>query len=319
MSGLILNSEGKADVQEMRRNSSLVVNGTLPYEAYKAWDPKLVEISKAKLTFAQDLAKYGLVDTRYDLGDITVNYEKISEMSAATASMGGVTKGQDDRLVFTTAGVPMPIFHKEFRLGAREIQAAAKSPNRGLSTFHIEQSGRKVLESVNSMFFDGVSDIEVDSNVIYGLTSHPNRGTVSATAAWGSGGDDPIADVESMLAAAYANYFDGPFVLYISNDNKAFCEKDYSATKGEKTFIERFLSYSAIAEVKFESGLANGEAVLVQMTSDVVELKVAQELVAFEQPQSHRLQHDFMVMAAMAFVVKSDANNNCGVVHLTGA
>lgn len=326
MHSLLLNKEGKIDSLTMRKNSAvsqkfLNVNGTLPHEAYIKWDQKVVDVARAELTVVQDMAKYNLVDSSLDLGDIIANYEKIGDMTEANVDMDGVTPGQRDRIVFTTAGVPVPIFHKEFQLNQRQIQATMDRPGRQLPTLGISTASRLVSDKINGMCWDGYGRV-VDGKQVYGLTNHPNRNTKSVSNAWGGGSETPIADVQDMIAKLQADnygYSENSCILYVSPDNWAFIDNDYSTTKGEKTYKQRFEAFAPIAEVRLGTGLGDGELVLVEMREDVIELKVAQDLTWFENPQTHVMQHDFEVLAAMALVVKTDANNNCGVVHATGA
>ena len=121
-----------------------------------------------------------------------------------------------------------------------------------------------------------------------------------------------------MLAKAYADNFFGPFNLYVSKDNWGFIQKSRSASS-DITFKKIFENMSDITAVRPGDKLADGELVLVQMTEDVVDLAVAQDIVNFEEPQTSAMQHDFTVMAAMAVRVKSDSAGKCGIVHATGA
>lgn len=323
---LLLNSEGKVDTMAMRNNSALSqrmrANGTLSHEAYIKWDQKVVDVARIQLTLVSDLVRYNLVDNSLDLGDTIASYETISDMTAASVDMDGVTRGQNDRLVFTEAGVPVPIFHKPFSLNQRQILASMDRPGRQLPSLGISTATRLVADKVNAMCWDGFGRV-VDGKQIHGLTNHPNRNTKSISNPWGGGSETPIADVSDMVAKMQADNFgyeENSLVLYVSPDNWAFVTtNDYSTAKGDKTYYERLKAMPQIAEVRLGSGLADGELVLVAMRDDVVELKVAQDITWFEQPQSNLMQHDFEVMAAMALVVKADSAGRCGVVHATGA
>jgi hypothetical protein len=121
-----------------------------------------------------------------------------------------------------------------------------------------------------------------------------------------------------MLRLAYADNFFGPFVLYVSKNRWATIQGDYSADKGDRTYKERIEAFSDIDSVRPGDGLGDGTCVLVQMTEENVELKVAQDFVNFEQPQTNVMQHDFAVMAAMAVCLKATSENKLGVVHTSG-
>lgn len=319
MTNFIYNENG-LDVQKMRDNSALAqrlkLNGTLPHEAFEKWDDEITTVVRKKLNVLGDLASYGLVDNNYNLGDVVASYEKISNFSAANVSLDGVTQGDRDRVLFEETGVPIPIFHKGFQILERQLQAS-RNKGKALDTIQLVEATESVALAVDNMIWNG-SAIKADGKSLFGFTNHPNRITTTAAAAWGGGGDDPVGDIEAALAAAYTKNYFGPFVLYVSQDNWAFLQGDYSANKGDRTFLERFEAFSNIDSVKLGSQLDNGECVLVQMDRKNLELKVAQDFVSFEEPQTNLMQHDFRVMSAMALCLKADYDDNLGVVHISG-
>lgn len=311
--GLIYNAEGRLDVNAMR------TNGTLSHEDYIKWDTKMVDVARTRLTFVQDLIDNGLANFDFDLGDIVSKYEKLSDMEEANVDMDAATGAQKDRLVFTESGVPIPIFHKGFTLNERQIIASRRKPGGNLPSTQIVTATRLVADKLENMVPNGVTGLVLDNTQIYGYTTHPNRNTHSIAHAWGSSSSaDPEQDVLDMLAKAYADNFFGPFNLYVSKDNWGFIQKSRSASS-DITFKKIFENMSDITAVRPGDKLADGELVLVQMSEDVVDLAVAQDIVNFEEPLTSAMQHDFTVMAAMAVRVKSDSAGKCGVVHATGA
>lgn len=310
---LLTNEFGELDSAKMR------ANGTLSHEAYIKWDEKIVQVAQSRLTFIDDLNAANLVDTSFNLGDITSNYEKISEMTAANVNMKGITSGERDILTFTEASVPIPLIYKNFQLDKRSMLAAADRPGRQLSTTHVAAATRVVAESINDSFWNGFGNIKVAGAEVFGLTNFPQRNTKTITNAWGGGSETPTEDVLDMIQILLDANFYGPFNLYVSKDNWTFLKRDYSDLKGDRTHMERLQAITDIANIKLGEGLDDGELVLVQMTEDVLDLVVAQDFTSFEQPQVNSFQHDFTVMTAMALRVKSDQNGNCGVVHATGA
>ena len=306
----IFNEEtGKLDIQKMR------TNGSLPTDAYKFFDDALVKVAKQELTLVQDLNEYGLVDNSLNLGDTIVSYDKVSDMSPAEVSMDGITRSQNGSLSFTEAGVPVPIFRKDFSLTERQIQSTSR-----LSTTGIEIATRVVSESINTTCLNGYGRT-VDSFELYGLKNQPNVNTVTISNPWGGGSETPQADIESMIQQLQNDgygFAENSCVLYVSPDNWAFIDQDYSTEK-TGTYKQRFEAYAPIRKVQLGTGLADGELLLVEMRSDVIELKVAQDLTFFEQPKTDAMLSKFTVLGAMALVVKSDSNGNSGVCYATGA
>ena len=121
-------------------------------------------------------------------------------------------------------------------------------------------------------------------------------------------------DVGKMLAAAYGDNYFGPFYLYVAKNVWAAIQQDYSSEKAG-TFKQRIEDFSDIM-MPFEqaTGCRLAMSCLVQMTSDVVDLAIGQDIVAIEH-MYNGMQTVFKVFAAMAPRVKSDRNGNSGVVH----
>lgn len=309
LNNIIYNESGKIDVKKM------MVNGSLPTDAYKYYDDKMVGVAKQELNFIKDLNEYGLVDSSISLAKTIVSYDKVSSMSKAEVSMDGITRSQNGRLDFIESGVPVPIFRKDFELGTREDLASIKS-----KSIRIETATRVVAEEMNDACLNGYSR-NVDGFQFYGLRNEPNRNTINATAQWESAGGDAVEDVRLMIKALHSNNYaltKDSCILYVASNLMSFIDKDYSAEKSG-TYKQRFEAFAPIKKVEMGTGLPDGEVVLVQMRSDVIELKVAQDLTFFEQPSNDIMLSNFTVLSAMALIVKSDHSGNSGVCHLTGA
>jgi uncharacterized linocin/CFP29 family protein len=315
MSKFIYNEQGKLDIAQMRTNS------TLPTDAYKFYDDKLVKVAKQELRIVQDCVEAGLVDNSLNLGDTIVSYDKLADMSDAEASMDGITRSQNGALTFNQAGVPVPVYRKDFELDQRRIQAVLNRGSMSLPSTGLELATRKVAEKINSVCWDGFGKT-VDGMSLKGLRNASGVNAVSATASWGGGSETPLSDIESMIQAIQADgygFTENSCVLYVSPDNWAFIDEDYSTAKGEKTYKQRFESYSPIRKVELGSGLSDGECILVEMRSDVLELKVAQDITFYELPQVDPMLSQFSVIGSMALIVKSDYKGKSGVAYLTGA
>ena len=125
-----------------------------------------------------------------------------------------------------------------------------------------------------------------------------------------------VADVIAMIGdAEAANYF-GPFVLYVNTATMTFFREDFK-TNSDKTVLERMLEIDVLSAVRASGRMTAPEVLLVQLTSDVVDLPVGQDITTVEWDTKGGLQMHFKVMAAMAPRMKSDANGNTGIVHYT--
>ena len=287
---------------------------TLRHDEWAEWDTALVDVARERLNAVADLRSRGLVTNLRGLGTTKSFYEQSSDMLAAEVSLDGETKSNADRLTFSEVGVPVPLFHKDFRIGLRQLEAS-RTRGEPLSTTQVRVATRLVSDALESAVFNGVPGLTVDGMKLYGYTTHPDRNTVSlAGSGWATeSGRDVTGDVSKLLAAAYADNYFGPFYLYVAKNVWAAIQGDYAAEK-TGTFMQRIEQYSDIMAVKAGDFLPASNVVLVQMTSDVVDIAVGQDIVAVESDYT-RFHTDFKVFAAMAPRIKSDANGNSGVVH----
>ena len=295
--------------------TGVTINATLRHEEHLRYDDKLVKIARQRLNGIADLQRMGLVMPVGGLGVTLSMYERAGDMTAAAINMDGMTDTEKDRLTFDEIGVPIPIFHKDWSLNKRQLEAS-RTRGEPLSTSQIAIATRLVADSLENALFNGVPNLIVDNRQIYGYTNHPNRNTVSlAGSGWTtSTGRDIIGDTKNMLQAAYNDNMFGMFMMYVAKDIWAEIQLDYNDDKGDKTFKERIESFADISEVKAGDSLPNGNVVLVQMTEDVVDLAVAQDIVNIEW-MNNPMQTQFKVYGALAPRVKADKDGRCGVVH----
>lgn len=317
MSGIIEATEfvAQANAAGVDVVNGLVVNATLRHEEHLRYDDRLLMIARQRLNGIADLQRMGLVVPLGGIGVMLSIYERAGDMTAAAVNMDGVTMSQKDRLTFDEVGVPIPIFHKDWSLNKRQLEAS-RTRGEPLSVSQVGIATRIVADSLEDCLFNGVPNFIVDGKQIYGYTNHPNRNTVTlAGSGWGTAtGRDIIGDMKNMLDAAYADNKFGPFCLYVAKDIWADIQMDYSTEKGDKTFKERIEAFADISEVKAGDSLAAGNVVLVQLTEDVVDLAVAQDVVNLEW-SNNPMQTLFKVYGAMAPRVKADKNGSCGIVH----
>lgn len=302
-------------LQILSNKLQLRTNDTLRHEEWQMIDDELLMVARERLTAIADLQSMGLVKNLGGLGVMVSAYERSTDMTEAQVNMDGVTEAQKDRQEYDLVGVPVPIFSKNFSFNSRQIEAS-RMRGESLDVTAAAMAQRKVLDSLESMAFNGVSNLVVDGKQIYGYITHPNRETLTlAGTGWATvAGRDPIGDVEKMLQKAYDIDRYGPFLLYVCKEYWGPIQADYSTAKGDRTFKERIEAFADITEVKVAPALPNNSVVLVQMTKDTVDLAVGQDISNIEW-ESKPMLSEFKTFAAMAIRVKADANNTVGVVH----
>jgi uncharacterized linocin/CFP29 family protein len=291
----------------------------LQYDEWKDIDRTVTEIATDRLVGIAALMSKGLVHSLGSIGLTVSLWETTSDMTPAQVSMSGVSRSQKDAVQFESQQVPVPVIHKDFTVNVRRLEAS-RILGEGIDTIQAGIATRKVAESSEDMLFAG-HPTKVDGSTIYGYTNHPDRNPVDMAKKWtGVGkatGLEIVADVQAMLAAARADHFYGPFSLYVPGDYEGRLDDDYDPTTGDtRTIRERIMQLGGIGEIVVADRLSDHNVVLVQMTSDVVDLAVAQDITTVQWQEMGGLIQEYHVMAVWVPRLKSDFNGHMGVVHL---
>jgi len=292
----------------------LRVNGVLRKEEWKAFDERVVQVARDIVTGVDDLRAAGLVRNLGGLGVMTDEWETSSDMTGANIDMAGVTPGQEDSATFTLHGVPIPIIHKDFRVNIRRLEASRKLGT-PIDTFQAGIAARRVIDAVENMLFNGAS-IKSDGYTIYGYLNHPNRNVITTSQDWGTPANIH-ASVRAMIAAAEADNMFGPYMLYVNKTQYA----ETRAPEGVDRFMtvrERIMQMPEIRGIKRTQAIPAGTAVLVQLTEDVVDLALGQDIVTVQWETDGGMMTHFKVMTALAPRIKADDDGRSGIVVHTG-
>lgn len=298
--------------------NSLRTLGTLQKDEWKLLDDTVIQISRQRLRLVKDLMSRGLtMNLPNALGHTRVEWERVSDLGAAEIDMSGLTQTPNDRVIYDLVGVPVPIIHKDFQINIRALEA---SRNRGipLDTTQVAVATRKVAEAAESLVLSGGFSAGTTNGVIYGYTNFPDRNTGSTTADWDAAtGAQIIADVLAMINKAQADGFYGPYVLYVAGPSYVHLGDDYKAAS-DKSIISRILEIPDISAVMPSDNITdNGVVLLVQMTSETVDLIIGMQPTVVHWESQGGMVHNFKVMAIMVPRLKSDQGGRSGVVHYT--
>lgn len=284
----------------------------LQKDEWKRLDDAVVRVARTQLTAIADLRAAGLTRNLGSLGVMIDEYEKVSEIDTAEQNMTGIAPGQKDLPEYTLASVPVPITFRDFQVNIRTLEAS-RTRGGAMDTVTAEMCTRRVSERLDDMVFNG-SVIQVDGATILGYTTEPNRQTGSLGSPWTTATTSVIADVLAMISDLEAINYRGPYNLYVPVSYMSVLRDDYSTAKGDRTFVERILAIEPISAIKGSPSLATA-VVLVQMTSDVVDLSIGQDIVTVEWDSMGGLVTDFKIMAAIVPRVKSSAVAESGIAH----
>lgn len=291
-------------------------------EEWRLFDQAVVDIARERLGALDEIMSRGLTfNLSNPLGTTQLEWETISDMNPAEINMSGVTPGANDRVTFALTSMPIPIVHKDFNINIRALMA---SRNRGetLDTTQVRVATRKVSEQNELMLFDGAS-ITVSGTSILGLTTATQRNTGSLSSDWAdtvnTTGEEIVGDVLAMIAANVADNMFGPYVMYVPTDYGNRLSDDYKAAS-DRTIRERILAIPEIEGIRTTARLAGagaGEVLLVQMTSDVVEIVNGMQPTMLQWESNGGMVTNFKVMSILVPRIRNDQLNNSGIAHFS--
>lgn len=310
----------KLDVNERKEVISNAV--ALERDEWENLTDRMVQTYKEQLVGVQDLRDAGLtrnvsLATRVDL------WQELTEFTDAEVSMDGETRSEEDRIQYSTEGVPIPIIHKDFRIPQRVLETSRRM-NNDLRTDEVAAATRVVSEMAEAILFQGwnpsVPTERGETFQLYGYTNHPDRNTPTGSD-WSTAGnirDDVVTLLDTM---DNNNHTGGGFWLYLSPPEwRRFRSAVDPDGDGNLTVRQRIMEEfdSEIGRVRRAPYLPSGEAVMVDPQPDVVELAEAEDIQTIEWQSGSGMTNYYKVMAAMAPELKSDARNQSGITHMTG-
>lgn len=297
----------------------LRTNALLRKHEWERIDAAVLNINNQIMAGVADLRSHGCIENLGGLGVMISTYELLGDMAAAEVNMSGVTAGNRDRAEFSSASVPVPIIHKDFQLTIRLIEAARRNGS-SLQTMQAAVASRKVAQKLEYMLFNGDSTVVASGNSIYGYTTYTNRQTISTSADWGTVANI-YSSINAMIAKLVQSNFEPPFMLYVNpvQWTEALATGGVDTIQTSLDRVRR--AYQGILEdVKMSFALTAGQAVMVKLTPDVIDMAVGQDITTVEWNEMGGMVGNFKVMACAAPRPKSTADGvtGCGIVHHTG-
>jgi uncharacterized linocin/CFP29 family protein len=321
------------------KKAEIVANETtLEKGEWETLSDRMVQVAQSQLVGINDLRGAGLVrgiayETMIDL------WQRIGEFTPAAYSMAPEVDSREDQPTYEQRGVPVPVTHKNFRVGDRKLRAS-RTRNNDLRTDGISLATRAVSEGLEKLLFNGwnndpngpdmsVTDAEGESYTLYGYTTHPDRNALSAGADWTNALDSDSqttanirGDIVAMIDALdQDNYASGGYWLYIAPEQwRELRQAIDSHGDGNLGVRERLMQdfSDELGKIRRAPALDPGNAVMVEPRPEVVELAMAEDIQTVEWMSNSGYTHFFKVLAIMAPEIKSDAKGQSGIAHLTG-
>lgn len=303
--------------------NALRTNEVLHADEWNQFDTAVVDVARVRLGAIGDLITRGLsYPLTNALGTTVLQWEQASDMTDASISMTGLTENERDRMQFTLKSMPIPIVHKDFRLSVRQLEASRRT-GETLDTTQARVVARIVAEKNERLLFQGAS-LTSGGGTLYGLTTFPQRNTGGLTVDWSnvaSTGAQIVADVMIMMGALVADNMYGPYILYVPTTYYNKLSEDYKAAS-DRTILERILAIPGIAAVMptpYLTGGVNGQVVMMQATSDVVDVIDGIQPTTVMWESAGGMEINFKVLSILVPRLKADSTTQCGIAHYTKA
>lgn len=290
---------------------------TLRKDEWIHLDNALVEEGMIRLKGVADLMAAGLsINVPNAMGKTVFQYENVTDMNPAQVSLDGAVMTEQDRQEFDIGNLPLPITHKDFFINLRTL-TASRERGESLDTTQVRTAGRLVAEETERMLYLGGKTF--GGNTIYGYLTHPNRNlTTWGTGVWSAAartGEQILLDVLTMIAAAEADRFYGPYWLYIPRNTSTKFEEDFK-DNSDKTIRQRISEVDGIRAIQVVDQLTADNIVLVQATIDVAAMVEGVPLQTVQWDVSGGFIINFKAFQIAIPLIRADAQGRSGVVHM---
>lgn len=286
-------------------------------------DRAVVEVGLERLTLAADIMAAGLTYTLGDPLSVTqLEWYSTNKVGSAQRTMSPSARGENKLPIVTPNRLPIYLTTDKFELDIRTLKMSQRVGT-PLDTSLVKQSTRAVNEAIEDAAINGATTLDgvalaVGGYSAPGILNAPNAETQALTAAaWDSSvvGTTVLAEVQAMKGKLTANKKYGPYRLYVSTAISEALDGDYDTTNPSAglTVRQRLLKLEGLEAIRTADLLPSTKAVLVQMTSDVIDMVIGQKPTAIPWTSLDGFTIHNLVMAIMIPRVRSDYNGDSGI------
>lgn len=316
----------------VKNERNMVMNSVLTKDEWEDLDAVMVQAAAQRLNAVAHLFQRGLTRRLGHIGKVIAQYNVISQMTAASVQIEPDERGSRDRTDKLLKGTTVPVISKNYDFGIREL-TASRMDGTSLDTSEASAAARVVAEGIENMLINGNTTVSVNNAPIYGYRTHPNRKTGSGSS-WGTAGN-AVTDVSAMinlLQGSNNNHF-GPYNLYASTVQFNELSQVFFTDGSGDNQMDRIMKLTGIAGVYPSDWIPDGEAVLVEMSRDVVQMafvpgfgvNVTNDgrtevtgVTNLEWTSGSGMTSYHKALAVMVPIIKADYDNKSGIAHYTG-
>jgi uncharacterized linocin/CFP29 family protein len=294
--------------------ASLRTYALLRKDEWELLDTAAIQAFELRLTGIEDLRTRGLVKRLPGMGVLVSQWNRVSQMNEAEVSMSASADAEQARLDYDLQQVPIPVIFKEFQLDIRFI-LAHRNGTGSIETEHAMAAGRVVAEKLEDMLFNGNTTV-YGGLPIYGYRTHPSRNTGSG-ATWATT-TNVFTNIHAMASGLYADGSPGPYVLYLHRDQ--FAESLLLADVNNQISARNLAlnNIPNLADIRMSDKMTAGEAVMVSMNPETVDLAIAEDFMPVQWDEKGGLGTHYRAMTVAAPRIKADKEGRSGIFHMTG-
>lgn len=286
--------------------SHLVDNRVLREDETRQIEEALTRVARRDLVAVARLRAAGLTVPLRNIGVTSYEFDRISPVGKATQSMSILNLGDRDLVTFARTAVPVPVTASQFELDARK-EAAGRTTGEPVSLTNVEEHTRAVAETLEDTLTNG-SDVVLGANTLPGYTNFGSRQQVTLGTAWDqlSPGaiQTAVSDVLAMRQALRDTGFSGPYHLHVPSNWDGVLDEDYKA-ESDRTLRERLMAITGVEDIFVNPALPDDNALLVQMTSSVVQAAIGQDVTTVTWDRMGGLAMHWAILAVMSFAIKA--------------
>jgi hypothetical protein len=293
-------------------------------------DKAVVEVGLERLQFAADIMAAGLSYSLPDPLSVTqLEWEEINKVGTAQRTMSPSARGENQLPDRKIHRLPIYLTTDDFSIGIRTLKMSQRVGT-PLDTSLIKQATRRVNESIEDACINGATTLDGQALVVGGydapgLLNAPNANTGSLTVDWtaanvvGTTGPAMVTDVLAGITALQADNKYGPYNLYLSTEAGNVIEGDFKVNTSDtiRQRLERIQAGGRPLKVQVVDRMPHAatgtQMVIVQMTSDVVEIVNGQPPTVIPWTSLDGFTLYWLVMAIMVPRFRSDYDGKSGV------
>lgn len=292
-------------------------------KAQVVMDRAVVEVGLERLTFVADLLAEGLTYNLTDPLSVTqLEWNSMNKVGAAQRTMTPSARGENKLPIVLPNRLPIYLTTDQFELDIRTLKMSQRVGT-PLDTALIKQTTRAVNEAIEDAGINGATTLDgqalVDAGYSApGLVNAPNANTGNFTvAAWTTVpvGDTVQTEVLNAISTLHGDKKYGPYNMYVPTAVGVALNKDFKAN-GNQSILARLQEIQMGGRnlrIRVADLMPSNKVVIVQMTSDVVEVVNGQSPTVVPWTSLDGFTIHNLVMGIMIPRVRSDYNGNSGV------